>query len=411
MPNPGYRDGDEISLRTVRNIIIGVVVLLAAVVGVFKGWENLDAKEIMVVQAPWSGNLTWYTTAGVKGQWFGTVTKYHKRSQFWFAVKSDQGDTSDQSIRVRFNDKGHANISGSLAWEMPIDNAHLTALHTKYGSQDAIEHQLIRTVVEKAVYMTGPLMSSQESAAERRADLLQYIEDQVANGIYHTETVQERQPDPITGELRTVSVVRLVTRNGQVVRSDESPLKSFGIVTFNPSINEIKYDEVVEKQIAEQQKATMSVQTSMANAKKAEQDAITAAKNGEAKAAEAKWAQEVIKATEVTAAEQRLKVADLERQAAEQTKQKNILDGQGEAEKRRLVMQADGALEKKLGTYERVNQMYANALASIKVPIVPAVQTGGNSGGGNNPAMDLMQLLQIKTARDLAVDVTPGRQK
>lgn len=41
--------------------------------------------------------------------------------------------------------------------------------------------------------------------------------------------------------------------------------------------------------ISQQQAATMQIQTALANAKKAEQDAITAQKQGEADAAKAKW--------------------------------------------------------------------------------------------------------------------------
>jgi hypothetical protein len=348
------------------NRILGVgaalVALILAFILSFQVFEHLDAQEVMVVQAPISGQLTWHITQGVKWQMFGKVTKYKKRTQFWFSASDDQGKKTDESIQVRFNDKGHANLSGSLAWEMPMDVEHLTQLHTKYGSQEAIEQQLIRTVVEKSVYMTGPLMSSQESAAERRNDLLQFIEDQVANGVYRTETVQVKQPDPLTGQERTVSIVRLVMRNNVVQRSDESPLKLFGIKTFNPSINKITYDPTVEEQIKEQQKATMAVTTAIANAKKAEQDTITVTESGKADAAKAKWAQEVLKATAVTAAQQQLEVATLEARAAEQSKRKAILEGEGEATKRQLIMNADGGLERKLDAIIKMNAQNADAI-------------------------------------------------
>ena len=37
---------------------------------------------------------------------------------------------------------GHAVISGSISWEMPIDSQNLTALHVRYGSHAAIQQQL-----------------------------------------------------------------------------------------------------------------------------------------------------------------------------------------------------------------------------------------------------------------------------
>ena len=89
---------------------------------------------------------------------FGTSTHYKKSNQFWFSNKHDEGNKEDQSIKIRFNDGGHAQISGSVRWYMPGDAKAILKLHTDFCSQAAIEQQLIRQVVTKAVYMTGPLM-------------------------------------------------------------------------------------------------------------------------------------------------------------------------------------------------------------------------------------------------------------
>jgi len=388
-------------------LIVGIFGLF---VGLFSMFENLDADQIMVIQSPISGTLDWYVTPGIKPQAFGKVTTYYKRSQFWFSKKKDQGKEADESLKIRFNDGGHADISGSIAWEMPIDKVHLNLLHMKYGSHHAIEQQLIRTVVEKAVYMTGPLMSSKESYAEKRNLLLQYIEDQVQNGVFRTVARQVQQPDPMTGQPRTVSVVDLVMTDGQIARVDVSPLQDFGIRTFNPSINQIEYDKIVEEQIAQQQKAIMQVQTAVARAKEAEQEAATAAKNGQALAAKAQWEQEVIKVRAVTEARQKLEVAQLEAQAAEQTKIKEIKLGEGESERRRLVMSADGALTQKLATYEKVMIATAGAIKDYQGNWVPVYNSGGQMpvGGG---ATQLLEAISIKALRDLGLDLNAtGRE-
>jgi hypothetical protein len=58
----------------------------------------------------------------------------------------------------------------------------------EYGSTVAIEQQLLKKVIEKSTFMTGPLMSSAESYASKRNDLLSYIADQVEKGVYKTES-------------------------------------------------------------------------------------------------------------------------------------------------------------------------------------------------------------------------------
>ncbi len=388
--------------------VVGVLVFVVLVVS-FGLFEYLDAGDIMVIQSPFSGKLTWHTSPGVKGQWFGKVTKYRKREQFWFSGKTDQGAKSDESLQIRFNDGAHAVISGSISWEMPFDAQNLTALHTRYGSHHAIEQQLVRTVVEKAVYMTGPLMSSKESYAEKRNELLRLMEDQVQHGVYRTETVQERQPDPMTGQSRTVNVVKLVLdREGQVLRQETSPIQDFGMKTFNLSINEIRYDPEVEKQIQLQQQAMMQVQLAVAKAKEAEQETITVAKKGEADAARAKWEQEVIKAKMVTEAQQKLEVAQLDAEAAKQFKLAETLRGEGEGARRRLAMEADGALDKKLQAYMEVNKLYAGAIQNYKGSWVPNIVMGGGNGmqTAGSGAQELINLLTVKTAQDLGLDMS-----
>ncbi len=78
-----------------RVFLCGIAFVLFVVIVMLSGefFEQLDAEEIMVIQAPLSGDLTWYTSPGVKWQGFGKVTKYPKRFQYWFTAKADQGST------------------------------------------------------------------------------------------------------------------------------------------------------------------------------------------------------------------------------------------------------------------------------------------------------------------------------
>lgn len=392
-----------------RIIALGVSLVLTIFVlsGLGNLVETLDATDIMVIQDAWDGELHWYTTPGIKTQMFGRVTKYQKRTQYWF-TNGKEKDAGSVPVHIRFNDGGNADISGSIAWEMPVAEATLTSLHTRYGSQEAVDRQLIRTVVDKAVYMTGPLMSSKESYSEKRNDLISLIDDQVNHGVYQTTSQQIKERDTLSGVEKTVTKASIsLDPNGLPRRQEKSPLDEFGIHAFNLSINSVVYDKTVEEQIQQQQKAIMEVQTAMATAKKAEQAAITAEKEGEAAAARAKWEQEVVKAKEVTAAQQRLEVAQLDTKAADQERQKNILLGEGEAGRRKLVMAADGALEIKVNAWLESQKLWAAAFQGYKGNLVPGVILGGDSGGGNGAfnANTLMTLLGAKAAKDLTLDL------
>jgi len=371
-------------------VVVGIIVIA------FAGniFENVDTDEIACIQSPIAGKLAWYTDAGIKWQGFGKVTKYKKRSIYQFKTS------------VRFNDGGHGTMMGSVQYEMPLNKDYLTKVQNKFSNQASLETQLIQTIVNKAIYMTGPLMSSKESYAEKRNYLISYVEDQISNGVYKTISKEVKTNDQMTGAEKTVTLVEIVKdSSGLLARQEESAIKDFGIRTFNFAIDQLPYDKAVEDQIKQQQQITMDVQTSIAEAKKAEQRAITVAKNGEADAAKAKWDQEVIKATAVTEAQQKLEVATLEAKTAEQEKRANILRGEGEASYKRLVMQANGALEQKIEAIVEINKAYAEAIKGYAGNWVPTVVMGEGNSRSASGANELVNLLTAKTAKDLALDL------
>jgi hypothetical protein len=373
-------------------IAVGAIFLLIMIFNLF---EVNGANTIMVIQSPVKGTFNWYTTAGVKWQGFGKVTKYPKREIYEFKTQ------------VRFNDGGHGTMNGSVSYELPLDDKNLSNIHMKFGSIKALENQLIATVVNKAIYMTGPLMSSKESYAEKRNDLIHDVEDQIQNGVYKTISIEKKTTDPMTGAEKNITVVEICNKNGVPDRQEAAAMDEFAIKTFNFAINSLPYDDAVEAQIKQQQSLAMDVQTSIATAKKAEQNAITVAKEGEANAAKAKWEQEVIKAKEVTLAEQKLKVAALAAQAAEQTKREQILLGEGEAERKKLVMNANGALDAKLEAYVKTQEIWAKALADYKGSLVPTTVMGGSGADGSNNALtQFMNMITAKTARDFSLDLS-----
>jgi hypothetical protein len=382
-------------IKRVGALVLGLVLLVVTLVSIGSLVEDVAADEIVVIQYP-TGTLKVVSDPGPTFQGFGNVTTYRKRSEYKFEHK------------IKFNDKGGGTLKGSIQYELPTDEQRMLNIHQKFKSQNAVQAQIIEPVVNKCIYLTGPLMSSEESAAEKRNDLIRYIEDQVQNGVYRVAQKEVSITDQLDeSKTRTKVVAEIATAaNGTLARQERSIVGEYGIKPFNFSITDLEYDPEVKAQIAGQQKLTMEVQTSIAEARKAEQRAYTVEQEGKARAAEAKWEQEVVKAREVTAAQQRKEIAILDRDAAELTKQKDILLGQGEAEKKRLVMAADGALEKKLEAYIESQKVWADAVKGYSGNWVPQVVTGGaGANGAANGATTLMELFATKAAKDLALDM------
>ncbi len=375
---------------------IAALFLVLLFVGV-KSFVTVGAKEVVVIEYP-NGKLQVYTSPGIKPQWFGSVTVYKKSFQYNFEEKDGQ------AIKVRFNDGGHGDLSGSCRINFPLDEGSVILLHTRYGSQDAIEAALVRPTIEKVVYMTGPLMSSKESSNTKRTDLLNYLSDQAEFGVYRTRQVEKRLQEDGSDTAKIVTVVEILRDTaGRFYRQEQSPFKALNIGFGNLSINSLKYDSAVEKQIRSQQELAMKVQTAIAEAKTAEQQLFTTQKQGEANAAAAKWEQEKIKAQKVTEAEQELAVQQLNEKKAASYKQQQILEGEGEAEKKRLIMNANGALDVKLEAWVKSQQYWAEAFSKFQGNLVPLYQSGGTNGGN---AINWMEIMGMKAAKDLNLDLS-----
>lgn len=384
------------SIGRVVGLAFGIILALFLLVSLGRLFESVGASEFVVIQAPWTGKLSWAKQPGVVWQGWGTVTSYPRRQTYEFETQ------------VRFNDGGHGTMQGSVQWEMPLDDTNLNALHTQYGSADAIQKQLVEKVVNKSVYMTGPLMSSKESYAEKRNYLINWVEDQIAHGVYRTVQREVKVADPLTGQEKSAVVVDIVQLNNLPQRQEASALDHYGITTSNFAIKGLPYDEQVEKQIQEQQKITMQVQTAIAESRQAEQRTITVEQQGKADAAKAKWDQEVLKAKAVTEAEQQLAVQTLRAQTAEQYRVEQLKKADADSTYRRQLMAADGALAQKLDALVKINQTWAAAFEKYPGQLVPSVVMGGGNGSGASgvaATQNFMDILTAKAAQDLGVSL------
>lgn len=405
----------------------GTAVVLFGLYAVGQTFQWVDAGEIIVLQSAVDGSLSVVSEPGPMCACWGTVTTYPRRLQVVFhrptPDEAKEGLT-DTSIRVRYNDGGYAWVSGQISWEMPTAADAVIELHRDFRSAEAIQRQLISpAIVDMLTIRTAPLMSSTESYAARRTEFVEAFADQLRNGPYQTRTIQVREPDPITGEEKTIAKVDIVMGPGGPTRIGPSPFQRYSIGLPIATLTGIDYDDEVERQIAAQRDAVLAVQTAQASTKQAEQAAITAKAQGEAKAATAradamaaasKAVVEAERARDVAIleAQQNRDVAKLGQEAASFYKQEQILRGEGDAAARRLVMEADGALERKLAAWADVQKAYAAALGAYQGPLVPSVVMGsGNGTGGGMGMQQMLEMLAVKSAKDLALDMSITNSK
>ena len=274
-------------------------------------------------------------------------------------------------------------------------------------------------------------MTSEAAYAEKRSTYIEWVQSQISNGRFMTVLKRVTDIDIATGKKVTKNVPEIKMVKGEAAHA-KNPLDDYGVTISTAQITNWTFEAKTLKQISEKRKATMAIITAKANALRAKQDAITAEEQGKANVKEAQYKEEVLKIKQVVIAQRKAEVAvinakqkvDVAEQvkfeavqkklAALQIKKRDIARGQGLAEKKRLIYQADGALKEKLSAWVAVNSKYADSIANYKGDWVSRVSMGGrggNAASGQNGAQDMIDLLSIKTAKDLALDMKMGTSK
>lgn len=388
-------------LKVPKSAIIGIfsLVIIVAMLFLFSGaFEDCDKSKIYVNQYPFTGEYAVWTDGGLQKQLWGNTYEYSKTTQVEFtgAKKNDDGyvaDGENPAAAVTFNDKGRGFIIGSLRVVLPIDFEHMSKIQQDFGSEQALISTLVRPTLYKVVTSCGPLMSSLESVSETRTDLIQYITDQLNNGVYKTKIKKVEVVNELTGDSDVVAKAELITDSnapGGFKRQEVSPFSQYGITCNLVSITDIKYDKATQDQIDAQKGANLAVITSKTKSLEAIQKTILVTEQGKQAAETAKWEQEKEKARAVTKAQQEFEVAKLEAEKAEQVARKVKAEGEAKAAANRALVAA-GLTPLEKATIEKETAIgVAQALAGSSVQWVPSIMIGGS--GSNSNAMDAVGL-------------------
>lgn len=395
------------SRKNIFAIVLGLIaIVLVGSIGYLV--EDMDKRQIGINQIPISGQYEYWTDGGFQWQKYGNVSIYDKTSQIWFneVKKDDNGNVyvtpgmDNPAMAITYNDKGKGFVLGSVRVEMPLETKYLERIQTHYGSQEKLIRDLIKPTLGKVIISCGPLMSSLESVSEKRTDLIALITDQLNYGVYKTRVKTIETVNPITGEKQLTKIAEAVADSlapNEIKRQEESPFAFYGLKVSQLSINDMEYEAATLNQISKQREADMSIVTAKAKALEAAQRAIQIEEEGKAKAAEAKWEQEKIKAVAVTKAQQEFEVAELEAKKAKQVALKVQAEGEAKAAANRALVSAGLTPQEKAEWEYKTTVGVAEALSKSNTRWVPEVMVGGGNGQGSNAmdAVGLNMLLEI----------------
>ena len=388
-------------------ILIGIVL---AVLTVFSLSNQLLEKNsegfYQVKQAAITGTMSVRNTGGTYAQLFGDIFTYKVSDMYYFSKHAHGGPVGPSSdpIKVRFNDGGTAEISGSIRFRLSGVPKNQLLLHKDFRGYSAVHNDLIRQVVMEALIQTASLMKADETYSARRSEFTSLAEEQIKFGIYETVSQEVKKKDADGNEflVRFVDVKR--SEDGKGIVRKISPLLRYGIEVLQFVIKEIDYDKTIDDLISKKKEAEQQKVVAKANAERAKQDAITAREQGNADIATAKAAKLVEKIRAVTDAKKAFEVSVLRRKQAAEDARARLTKQRAEAEANRLLVSA-GLTPLEKATIEMKTRIgVARELSKIKLPSM--MISGGGKGGS---ALDPFQAIGLESLYNLNKKMSSGK--
>lgn len=394
-----------------------------------------DAGYRTVIQYP-NGGINIKFDPGWYFDWGGRTTVYKDVITYDFDEElnddDEAGTIETQGIKVRYQDGGEGAVFGKVQFTLPDDEVTMRELHNTYRSNNGLANKLLKPVTREAAQLTAGLMTSEEAYAEKRADYGNDTRAQVENGKYRTR-LETKTVDVATGrfdengapvmDTQETKVPVIMMGSDGLPRHEKSAIKDLGLGIVGFQITNWAFEQRTLDQIQAKRQANMAIITAQANANKAEFEKLEVIAEGQKNVEASRYEEEKEKIRQIVIAEREASKRVIEAQAnvsvneqnklaaaedleaAKLEKQATIARGEGEARAKELVMQADGALQRKLDAYVAVQQRFAEAIE--KQSWVPHISMGGNgSANGGENASQLIQLLEAKTAKDLSLDTS-----
>jgi regulator of protease activity HflC (stomatin/prohibitin superfamily) len=313
-------------------------------------------------------------------------------------------------VEIRFNDATTADVRGITQYILPVNEKEMIDMHNAHKTPEALVNRRLGPYTQECLQSSSQLMSSEMHYGGGRAQMAQDYLDQLKNGVYILKTVETSVYDSLEKVEKRAYETQIIKKPDGSASRKFSSIKEYGITVADAQITKVDYQEQVQTMLKKKIQAATDASVSKQRLMTAQQQQLTAEAEGKKRLVEIEYQQKqeqtkqvVAAQTEVELAKQDLIKQDIALQGSvkEAAKIKNLADA--EAYARSKIMQADGGLEKKLATYEKVQGFWAKAFSAYTGNLTPLYVSG--NGGSSNAGLDFMQLMSAKAAQDLVLQL------
>lgn len=381
-----------------------------------------------LVQYP-TGSQKSVLEPGYHARFFGNLLPFKKVITVKFSKNLQEGhkfSAQEIPIEIRFNDAVTATVELAARFRIPEDPIKFKALAIDFRNQQNLIGSCLVPAAKEVVRNSARVISAQEYIVGKGGEFENAVLDQLEKGIYILETqeIKDGSPQNITQDVRKLERKEIIRYKvskrkdsaGNIIRKKHS-LVYYDILVSQATIEQVDPEPKFKEMLSQQRDAAAEANVERQKAKKAEYERQRIVAEGEASKAQIRVDQEknqiqTLIAIETAMKKEKINVdkRELELKSAELEAQAIKVKANAEAHARKAMMQADNALEQRLNAFVKISQAYAEALKNKN--LVPQIVISGNNEGGNTTsALDLINLLTAKTAKDLSVDLTTPQKE
>src|SRR5687768_6583912 len=405
---------NTISKSTIVSGILVIIVMIAFLIVNPFSWN--DAGNRTVVERTTGEQVVQFAPGIFYAGFFAKEKEWPNQISVTYQEKAQDLTLEDNGIEVgqimiRFSDATTANVKGITQFILPSDEKEMILIHNTHRTPQSLVVKRLAPYTKECLQSSAQLMSSEKHYGGGRAQMAQDFLDQLKEGVYLLKTEENLVYDSLENEKKRVYQTEIqYDPKSSAPKRKASSIKEYGITVADAAVTDVDYEEKIDEKLVKIIDAVTKSSISKQELMTAQQQTLTAKAKGEQALVEIEYQQKQEQTKQVVEAETKVKVAEqdkLQQKIAyegailEAKKIKELADAEAYAKSR--IMQADGALEMKLKAQVEVQRVWADAFSKYTGAVVPQFQTGG--GPTTNGALNFMEIMTAKTAKDFALDL------
>jgi hypothetical protein len=436
-----------VELTLVKKILVPVLATIGILIGGFGAFSYNDAGYCQHIRTIFGSESStcetgWYFSAwGSSTAWPYFITVAH-------TLEPDaEGSSVSGPYNVRMSDNWTGDVFQTTRFGIPQDSDQFLKMARDFRSPERLITTTLRPSVTTAIDTVANMFTMEQYFSGQMRDQFKIeFKDTLMKGQPKVQLVPKvidaLNADPSgaaasdsvaaadTSEVGATTVTIMVAEkvldgNGKEIRTVPEYLQ-YGIVVSQAILEKIEADPAFEEQqkkrkdavsrrvIAKEQRLEQEEQRLL---RIAEGDTEIAKRQAEAKTEQIQLTTEAEtqKKLAITAAERVREEARVAKETAGINLERARIDAESvqvaadaAAYEKRVILEADGALAQKLAAWTEAQKVWADAAAKINVPstVIAGGNGSGNSGSALGTVESFMNMLMVKTAKDLAVDTT-----